>query len=167
MPGALKQEVTVLDSTQIFPELFPADHHFDEQHRLVRTVIRGLKEKELHSAVGKVFTYREGKDHRALVVLFSYDLSDGDPPECHACFPEMDVASFKWRAGGWRKQEFIQNWSKAFGAWGEPAEISFDSVAGKKCFVLNSEYSNQGRYFASKEYFDAENLKLLKVVHSR
>jgi hypothetical protein len=167
MPGALKQEVTVLDSTQIFPELFPADHHFDEQHRLVRTVVRGRDAKELHSAVGNVFTYREGKDHRALVVPYSYDLSNGHAPECEACFPEMDVASFKWRAGGWRVQEFIQNWPKASGARGKPAAITFDSTGDKKCFVLHSEYSNRGQYFASREYFDAENLKLLKTVPDR
>lgn len=136
--GNLKPAPRPIDTARIWHELYPADHHFDEQGRLTRTIVRRGKSIDMVTAIGKVIPYNAGFLSKALVVLNTYDVSGKSPVDCRACFPEMDLAFFQWETGDWQKVRFDENWAGAGGAWGRPAQVFMDSSTGRKLLHVKS-----------------------------
>lgn len=127
-----------IDTARIWHELYPADHHFDVEGRVERTILRRGKTLVLRTAIGSIIPYSDGHMSKVLVVLHSYEMKNGKTQDCKVCFPEMDLAFFNWETGNWQKIRFEQNWEGANGAWGKPATVSIDSGLGQKMLVIKS-----------------------------
>lgn len=157
-------QVEKLKFNRIFGELYPNNRNFESKDKLVRKVSRDGAELTFKTEIGKIFYYSKGGLQKALVILYSFDYSDGQISECHACFPEIELATFAYTANSWKKIKFVENWSESTGTWGQPPTISLKKYKGTLCFEMVSSYSQGGEGESFITYYDIETFKKLKEI---
>ncbi|MEI7979707.1 MAG: SHOCT domain-containing protein [Bacteroidota bacterium] len=158
----LKAENVKLDSNIIWSTLYPGNINFDEDNRLIRKIIRDGVEYEFRTRLVYTFYYSKKQIPKAVAILYSYDFTNGSKADCHACHPEMEIATFEFSNGEWIKKKFIQNWEGSTGYWGDGAEIVFEKFNNIDCILVRSTYSNGGKSEDYITYYNAESLKVVK-----
>lgn len=139
--------------------------YFDSENRLIKKITNGTEQQEFRVQISNIFYYNVGTQQKAIVILFAYEIDDnsGDVVNCHACYPEFEIATFALTDNQWTKQRFVQSWEGARGAWGEGAEVSLETYKKKKCLVLKHSYGNHGEFYDYIDYYDVETLKKIRT----
>jgi hypothetical protein len=147
-----------LDKKTIFHILFQGQNKFDSQRRLIRNVNRNDTTIQLRTAVQKTYYYEKAGQLNAVVILFSYDYSNGFKMDCHSCYNDMEIACFQYANGEWLNTKFLENWKRANESWEDGPEISVEKYMNQYSLVLRSNYGTcdfEPRY----EFYNLESLE--------
>lgn len=160
--NSTRENTSKIFSSTIWSSLYPNYLNFDTDSQLNRTIIRVGEEFHFKTIIGKYFYYVSNGINKVTVILFSYDYTDGEKADCHACHPEMEIATFKFTGEKWIKEKFIQNWKESSGAWGEPPEIEFKAIDDTNCLITKFNYSARGNSNTIITYYNLETLKKIR-----
>ena len=153
-----------INNAIVWSALYPSNSNFDNENRLIRKVNRDGAEKEFRKELAKIFYYTVGQQQKVAIILFSYNFTSGEAEECHACHPEMEIATFEYSNGNWSKTKFVQNWKESTGSWGAGPELQFKKLNAVNCVVMTSSYGNNGDFHDYIDYYNIETLKKIKSI---
>jgi serine/threonine protein kinase len=159
------KNINYLYDADIFNQCYPSSNSFDENMMLKRNVERNNEYFKLRTKIKHKVYYKSNAQTKVVVLIYSYDFTDGEKKECHACYPELDIATFILNGKFYKLERLIKNSEIACGTWGEMAEMSIKKINDRLC--LNTNYKNVQRGVSENitQYYDIETLKEVNVAN--
>lgn len=108
-----------------------------------------------HTFIDTILSYSNNYSNYHVLILTTFEYSDGYKVDCHACYPNIGIATFlELSDGSWRILSFKKNFID-FGSYGERGDIELIKLGKEKvCLKLRSKIDGgQGEFYGSESFF--------------
>lgn len=158
MNFSVHSQLTKLNNQVIWNALYPANQKFDNIGRLIK---RGDEDGDIQKiSIGHIFYYKKNDLIKAAVVLFTNFWSLGEEQRCHACGPDVGIATFKLSSSTnkWINTKFVKKWDDVPSqGYGIPPPIKLKNYKNVTCLYI--KYDEPPKY---QYNYDIESLNKIK-----